>query len=125
MFELFKTVHISCAFVSVSGFALRGYWLIRRDRRLGHRLTRILPHLVDTALLASAIGMLLILQASPFAHPWLVAKLVALLVYIGLGMVALRFGKTRRLRIGAFWLALATALYIIAVARSHSPWPVF
>ena len=124
MFELFKTVHISCALLSVSGFALRGYWLIRRDDRLRHSLTRVLPHIVDTILLGSAVAMLLILQLAPFAQPWLVAKILALLAYITLGMVALRPGKSRRVRIGAFWLALATALYIIAVARSHSPWPV-
>jgi uncharacterized membrane protein SirB2 len=94
---------------------------MRRDPRLGHRLTRVLPHLVDTLLLGSAVAMLLVLGKSPFAFDWLSAKLAALLIYIALGMVALRFGRSRRLRIGAFWLALATGLYIISVAYTKSP----
>ena len=121
MYELLKQVHITCALLSVSGFALRGYWLMQRDPRLGHRLTRVLPHLVDTVLLGSAVAMLFVLGISPFALDWLSAKLAALLIYIALGMVTLRFGRSRRLRIGAFWLALATGLYIISVAYTKSP----
>ena len=121
LYELFKQIHITCALLSVSGFALRGYWLMRRDPRLTHRLTRVLPHFIDTLLLGSAVIMLLILGVSPFALDWLSAKLVALITYIALGMVALRFGRSRELRIGAFWLALATGLYIISVAYTKSP----
>ena len=121
MYELLKQIHIACALLSVSGFALRGYWLMRRDPRLGHRFTRVLPHLVDTLLLGSAVAMLVVLGISPFALDWLSAKLAALLIYIALGMVTLRFGRSRRLRIGAFWLALATGLYIISVAYTKSP----
>ncbi len=94
---------------------------MRRDPRLSHRLTRVLPHLVDTVLLGSAVAMLIILGVSPFAFDWLAAKLAALLVYIALGMVTLRFGRSRQLRIGAFWLALATGLYIISVAYTKAP----
>ena len=94
---------------------------MQRDSRLSHRLTRTLPHILDTVLLGSAVAMLLILDLSPFAVDWLGAKLAALLAYIGLGLVALRFGRSRRVRIGAFWLALATGLYIISVAYTKSP----
>jgi uncharacterized membrane protein SirB2 len=121
VYEVLKQLHISCALLSVSGFALRGYWLMQGDPRLSHRLTRILPHIIDTVLLGSAVAMLVVLNVSPFALDWLGAKLAALLAYIGLGMVALRFGRSRRVRIGAFWLALATGLYIISVAYSKSP----
>ena len=112
LYDLLKHIHIACALLSLSGFALRGYWLMRRDPRLGNRLTRVVPHLVDT---------LVMLNVSPFAFDWLSAKLTALLVYIVLGMVALRFGRSHRLRVGAFWLALATGLYIISVAYTKSP----
>ena len=121
MYDLLKQFHITCALLSISGFALRGYWLLRRDPRLTHPLTRVLPHMVDTVLLVSAVAMLSILRVSPLALDWLTAKLAALLVYIALGMVALRFGRSRRVRIGAFWLALATGLYIISVAYTRSP----
>jgi uncharacterized membrane protein SirB2 len=121
LLELLKALHVASALLSISGFALRGYWMISDNPRLRSRLTRILPHLLDTLLLGSAIGMLVLWQANPFKLPWLVAKIIALLVYITLGMVAFRFGKTRRVRTAAFGMALLTAIYIVVVAVTKSP----
>lgn len=125
MYEIVKTLHLSCALLSVSGFGLRGYWLIRRDPRLQARLTRVLPHLVDTVLLVTAVTLLVLQRLSPVGAPWLAAKLLALLIYILLGMVALRFGRTYRVRVAAFWLAWCTALYILSVAYTRSPLGAF
>ena len=121
-FEWLKLLHASSALLSISGFALRGYWMLTGNPRLRARPTRVLPHILDTLLLASAIGMLVIWQANPFEFAWLSAKIAALLCYIGLGMVAFRFGKTRRVRVTTFGMALLTAAYIIAVAFTKSPW---
>ncbi len=118
---LFKFTHVTCAFLSIAGFGLRGYWMLRDNPLLQHRLVRRLPHVIDTLLLLSAIVLLAVWRLSPLETPWLVAKLAALLVYIGLGMVALRFGRSRRIRVGAWLLALATAGYIVSVAYSKSP----
>jgi uncharacterized membrane protein SirB2 len=121
-FEWLKLLHAGSALLSISGFALRGYWMLTGDPRLRSRLTRVLPHILDTLLLASAIGMLAIWQANPFESAWLSAKIAALLCYIGLGMVAFRFGKTRRVRGIACGMALLVAAYIVAVAFTKSPW---
>ncbi len=121
-FEWLKLVHVSCAVLSISGFALRGYWMLTTNPLLQRRLARVLPHCIDTLLLASAVGMLLIWQVSPLAVDWLGAKVLALLVYIGLGMVALRFGRTGRVRLAAYLGALVTAAFIVAAAYSKSPW---
>jgi uncharacterized membrane protein SirB2 len=59
----------------------------------------------------------------PFVAGWLTAKVVALVVYIGLGMVALRRGRSRRARITAWIAAQAVFLYIVAVALARSPLP--
>lgn len=120
-FEWLKFIHVSCAMLSISGFTLRGYWMFTDNRRLRLPLTRILPHILDTLLLASAVGMLVVWQANPLTLPWLSAKIVALLCYIGLGMVAFRFGTTRRQRGLAFGAALLTAAYILLVAFTKSP----
>ena len=119
-FELLKVVHVSCAFLSIAGFTLRGYWMISEDPRLRSRLTRVLPHLLDTLLLGSAIGMLLVWRTNPLVIGWLSAKIAALLLYIGLGMVAFRFGRTPKVRIAAFAMALLTAFYIVTVAYTKS-----
>jgi uncharacterized membrane protein SirB2 len=124
-YELLKVAHVSCAFLSVAGFTLRGYWMITEDPRLRARPARVLPHLLDTLLLGSAIGMLFLWQVNPLAIGWLGAKIAALLVYIGLGMVAFRFGRTPAVRTGAFVMALLTAFYILTVAYTKSPLGMF
>lgn len=121
-FEWLKLLHAGSALLSISGFALRGYWMLTGNPRLRSRPARVLPHILDTLLLASAIGMLVMWQANPFEFSWLSAKIAALLCYIGLGMVAFRFGKTRRVRVIACGMALLVAAYIVAVAFSKSPW---
>ena len=121
LFEILKVLHVSCAALSIGGFTLRGYWMITGSPRLRSRPARVLPHLIDTLLLGSAIGMLVIWHANPFVLPWLNAKIVALLCYIGLGMIAFRFGKTRRLRLFAFGMALLNAAYIVSVAITKTP----
>jgi uncharacterized membrane protein SirB2 len=125
LFECLKLTHVSCAFLSVAGFVLRGWWMATDNALLRHRLTRTLPHVVDTVLLGSAIAMLVMLRLSPLAAPWLMAKIIALLLYIGLGMVALRFGKTGTARVGAWVSALLVAGYLVSVAYSKSPWGFF
>ncbi len=120
---LLKTVHVTCAALSLGGFVLRGYWMLRESPRLQARLTRILPHINDTLLLGSALWLAFRIEQYPFVHGWLTAKVLALLAYIALGTVALKRGKTRTVRTATFALALATFLYIVAVARTHNPWP--
>jgi uncharacterized membrane protein SirB2 len=88
---------------------------------LEHRLTRILPHLVDTLLLASAIGLLFAIDQYPFVHGWLTAKVLALLLYILFGSLAIRPGRSRAVRRLSFFLALLTFGYIVGVALAHDP----
>lgn len=122
LLESLKLVHVTCAFTSIAGFGLRGYWMARKNPLLEHRAAKMFPHIIDTLLLGSALWMLLLLHLSPLQQPWLIAKIAALVVYIALGMVALRFGRTQKVRVGAYVLALLTAAYIISVAYSKSPW---
>jgi uncharacterized membrane protein SirB2 len=93
------------------------------DSPLQARWVRIVPHVNDTLLLASGIGLAVIIQQYPLADGWLTAKLAALLLYIVLGTVALKHGKTRCTRIAAWLGALAVFGYMLAVARAHDPLP--
>jgi len=98
--------------------------MLCNDPRLQRPVTRILPHLVDTLLLGSALLLLHQLQFAPWDSAWLTAKVFALVLYIGLGMVALRFGRTRQCRLAALILALMAGLYILLVAYTKSPLPL-
>ena len=119
-FEWLKLTHVSCAVVSVAGFALRGYWRLSDSPLREKKLTRVLPHLVDTLLLGSAVAMLIVWNLSPLQLPWIMAKIVALLIYIGLGMVVMRFATTVRGQVLAYALALVAAGYIVSVAYTKS-----
>jgi uncharacterized membrane protein SirB2 len=57
----------------------------------------------------------------PFVQSWLSAKVIALVIYILLGMVALKRGRSRKVRITAWLLAIVTFAYIVAVAMTRSP----
>lgn len=120
-YTFLKAVHVGCAAASYALFFVRGVWMIAGSPRLGERWARIVPHVVDTVLLAGAIGMTVAIRQYPGAVGWLTAKLVALIAYILLGTVALKRGRTPAVRIGAWLAAQATFFYIVAVAVTQRP----
>lgn len=111
-----RNLHIACVLASGLLFLLRGMWMLVAPSMLARRWVRTLPHLVDTVLLASAVTLAVLSGQYPFARDWLGAKVVALVLYVVLGAVALRRGRTRARRAGAFAAALLTFAYIVAVA---------
>jgi len=115
-----KQIHVACVALSFAGFFVRGVWMIRESPLLRQRWVRVAPHVVDTVLLASAIALAVLLGQYPFVHGWLTAKVAGLALYIALGMVALRFGATRRVRIGAWLLAQVIFAYVVAVAITRN-----
>lgn len=118
-----KSLHVGCVAVSYALFLLRGIWMMRRPERLRLRWVRTLPHVVDTVLLGSAVAMALMIRQYPFVAVWLTAKLLALLLYIVLGSIALKRGRTPNQRIAAWFAAQAVFFYIVAVALTRNPLP--
>jgi uncharacterized membrane protein SirB2 len=119
-YTLIKTIHVSSVGVSGLFFFIRGLWMIQAPSLLERRWVRISPHVIDTLLLVSAVLLMLILNEYPVQHDWLTAKIMALLAYIGFGMVAIRHGRDRRVRITAWLIALAIFCYILGVALTRS-----
>ena len=119
-----KLVHMTCAWVSISGFILRGVWMLKGSPRLRLGLTRRLAVSLDSLLLLSALALATVSGQWPLQQAWLSAKLVALLLYIGLGMVALHWGRNPVERGAALGAAILTFGYIIGVATSRRvmPW---
>lgn len=120
-----KHFHMSCAALSGTLFLLRGKWMLRASPMLQQKWVRIAPHIVDTLLLASAVGLMVWSQQYPGQQPWLSAKLAALVGYIVLGGIALKRGRTKGQRQAAFVTALALFFYIAAVAVTKRPLPFF
>lgn len=122
MYAELKVLHIACAVLSIVGFAARGWGMLHNAGWMRRRWVRILPHVIDTLLLASALGMAAQLGAGPWQSGWLTAKTLALCLYIVLGSIALRHGRTPAIRATAFAAALLVVLWIVAIALAKSAW---
>lgn len=120
-YSALKTLHVGSAGLSVAFFTVRGIWMMTAPDRLQRRWVRVVPHLIDTVLLVTAIALAVWIDNYPGTHGWLTAKVVALLAYIVLGSIAIKRGRTRCVRVTAFWAALATFAYIVSVAVTKSP----
>lgn len=87
-----------------------------RPELLGHKWIKLSPHILATLLLLS--GTALVFQGNWLAgdYGWIVAKLLLMLAFIGLGIMTMREQGQKR------WMAFAGAMfvlfYIIKVAFS-------
>jgi uncharacterized membrane protein SirB2 len=118
-FATLKAVHVTTVAASWLMFFVRGLWMLSGSPLLERRWVRVVPHVNDTVLLAAGVWMAALLRQYPGTHGWLTAKVIALVVYVGLGAVALR-----RRRLSAWIAAQIVFLYIVAVALTHDalPW---
>ena len=116
-----KHLHVTCVVLSGLGFALRGWWMLNDSPLLRARLTRVVPHVVDTLLLGSALLMAWQSGQYPFAQGWLTAKFFGLLAYILCGTMALKRARTKGRRVVFLVLALLAYAYIVGVALTRNP----
>ncbi len=118
---ILKAIHVIAAMTTISGFLLRGYWMLAGSEKLQHRATRIFPHVVDSVFLLSGIAMVWMLHLNPFTQPWLIAKFTGLIAYILLGTIAIKRGRTLQVRMIALVGAVSVFAYIAGVALTKSP----
>ena len=116
MYSTLKTIHIFTVVLSIVLFLVRLTWSYQSPARLQLMWVRVLPHVIDTLLLGSAIGLTMAIHQYPFVNSWLTAKLVALVSYIVFGSYALKRARTRGGQIGATVCALVSVIYIVVVA---------
>lgn len=120
MYFSLKYIHVTAAIVTITGFAIRGYWMLIESDRLQQRWVRTAPHVVDTLFLLSGIALILELNLPVLNQPWLLMKFAVLVAYVFLGTIALKRGRTKQIRTTALVLALLSFLYIVGVALSKS-----
>ncbi len=116
IYLLIKWLHVGCAVATLLSFSLRGYWMSIESPLLQARLTRVLPHLIDSLLLLSAIALVLLSRQYPIVVDWVTLKVGLLLVYIVLGSYALKRGASLASRRRFLVAALGTVAAIFAVA---------
>jgi uncharacterized membrane protein SirB2 len=122
-FVAIRQVHIGCVLLSGTLFCLRGGLRIANITAANHRLRllRLASYVIDTALLAAAILLTIILQQYPFREAWLTTKVLLLVVYVVLGSLALRRASSPRNAVLAFGASLLTYAWIIGVAVTRAP----
>jgi uncharacterized membrane protein SirB2 len=115
-----KLVHQTAVTLSIAGFLVRGAASLAGAQWVRSRTARTLPHVVDSVLLLSALALAWMLRVSPDRAPWLLAKIVGLVLYVALGVVALRPGRPLAVRAAAWVGALLVVAWIVSVALTKS-----
>src|SRR6187549_1182457 len=106
-YAVVKLIHQSAVALSVTGFFLRGAASLLGAAWVSGRTAKTLPHLVDTVLLGSALAL-----------AWMLGKIIGLVLYVALGVVALRPGRPMAVRTAAWLAALGVVGWIVSVAMT-------
>lgn len=120
---MIKKFHVAFAILTFLSFSLRSYWMFTGSMLLRNRAVRIVPHIIDTCLLLTGLAMAVSYYGAFYQQSWLMLKLLGVFVYILLGSVALKLGKTMKVRVAAVLAAWAAFLYVVVLARTHAVIP--
>jgi len=115
-YTLIRHLHITAVALSATGFVARGVGTLAGAAWVRSRLAKSLPHIIDSVLLISALGLAYLTGFTPTNSPWLLGKIIGLLIYIGLGVVALRPDTPPMRRRAALVAALFVLGWIVAMA---------
>jgi uncharacterized membrane protein SirB2 len=124
-YELVKIIHVTAITLSISGFVTRVIMKLNNSPYQTRYWFKKLPHKIDFILLASALTMVYIMGVNPLTTYWIAEKITGLLFYIFFGLIALRFGKTKKVTMIAAGSAILIFTYIVYVAHYKAPMVVF
>jgi uncharacterized membrane protein SirB2 len=120
-----RHAHITFAILSVAIFTLRGLLMLARSPHVHSPWLKYPSYLVDTLLLTAALMLTTVIHQYPFQTGWLTMKVFLLVVYVVLGSIALKRGRTQAVRVVALVAALLTVAFLFTVARAHHPLGIF
>lgn len=115
-------VHICAITLSGGLFFSRGVASLLGAKWPTLRPVRLLSYGIDTVLLAAALTLVFILPKDIFSNQWLSVKLVLVVAYITLGVIAMRSSAAKPIRWCSFILAELVFANILGIALTHNPW---
>lgn len=121
MYLTVKTIHMTCALISFTGFLFRSYLMLIESKWLNHKVVLIAPHVIDTLFLLSGATMAFMVNFGFFSQLWLTTKVSMLMLYLLFVGITLNRGKTKAIRMGAFFMAIFCFSYIVGVAVTKKP----
>lgn len=117
---MIKHVHLTFILLSICSFVGRVILSEIRPELLKIKPMKIAPHVIDTILLISGITLVIQGQWLSAEYGWIIAKIFALLGYIGFGVMTMHSQGTKRWM--AFSGAMACFIYIGIVAVTKNAW---
>lgn len=118
---LLKQAHMSLALLSIAGFIVRWCWRMLQSRLATTKIARIVPHVVDTLFLGTAVLLGSMIGDRVLSAAWFGAKITGLVLYILLGMIAMHTAPSVRRSLPAFIAAVLVFAWIVSVARTKMP----
>jgi len=122
---MIKSIHITTVAISILLFISRGVWIYILKKQLMAKWIKILPHVNDTILLLTGITLAIQIQQYPFIHHWLTVKIICLLAYIMLGMIAMRWSTNKTKGFIAWLSAIAIFTFMLSVAITKNSAGIF
>ncbi|NLJ93406.1 MAG: SirB2 family protein [Aeromonadales bacterium] len=117
-----KHAHMMFALISIVLFMLRAWIAVPSPARIKSKVLKVLPHIIDTLLLILGVWLAVMMKYNPMGNsPWLAAKIIGLVLYIIVGTIAIKRGKTARQRLIATLAAIVIFAYIYGAAVTKSP----
>lgn len=123
MYMFLKHLHLTTIAISVTLLVLRFIGSMLNASVMQKRWVKIVPHINDTILLLTGVGLIAVTGFYPFTphSAWLTEKLLGVVIYILLGFVALREGKNKAIRTFALLGALGWIWLIAQMAMTKVP----
>lgn len=123
MYLFLKHLHLTFVALAFLIFLTRGFWLITGSPLINRKWAKIAPHAANGIMLISGVALAIYLQISPLAASWLSAKLIAIVLFIGLGVATIK-APSKKLRISFFILSALCFIQILLIATTKNPFGI-
>ena len=121
MYMMVKHLHLTAVALSLTLFVLRFFWTVRGSQMMSKKWVKIVPHVIDTVLLLSALTLCVLISQYPFVNAWLTEKVLGVVLYILMGFWTLKWARTTPLKALGFVGALAWLVFVAKVAVFKQP----
>lgn len=123
MYFALKYSHLVIIALSVLLFIVRFCLRMNKSKYFDNRWLKVLPHIVDTLLIATGVALIFITGFIPFTPEsvWMTEKLTCVLAYLALSYVALYYSQGTLFRLFAFFGALGWVYAAATLAMSKTP----
>jgi uncharacterized membrane protein SirB2 len=121
MYMMFKHLHLTALGLSVVMLTLQFIGHTFDMKFKDAKWLKIVPHIVYTILLGSAIGLCIVLNQYPFVDAWVTSKLIGLVLYVLMATLIVKWARNNAMRVVGYIGALTWLLITMQVAFSKTP----